>query len=86
MAWEEYRIGPKPVERTREEHLTWARRRAELYLAQGDPMQAWSSFAADLEKHEELRHHPALRDGTMLLLTGNLATVPAMRHFLDGFG
>jgi hypothetical protein len=38
---------------TKAEHLQWARARAIEYLDKGDAHQAFSSFASDLQKHEE---------------------------------
>ena len=36
---------------TREQHLAWAKGRALEFLAKGDVVQAWSSFASDITKH-----------------------------------
>lgn len=69
----------------RTQHLEWAKARAREYLDDGDPKGALASFYSDMEKHDELKDHRALRDTTMLLLGGYLETVEAMRKAIEGF-
>lgn len=69
----------------KEEHLAWCKKRAAAYLDRGDARQAWNSFCADMQKRDETKDHPALRDGTLLHMNGHLDTVGAVRRFIDGF-
>lgn len=70
---------------TRAEHLQWAKARAAKCLGRGDFEGAWSSFCADMMKHDETRGHSALQIGTMLKFTGGLSSVSSIREFIEGF-
>jgi hypothetical protein len=70
---------------TRDEPMEWAKARAREYLDAGDRLNAWGSLVSDLGKHEETQGHPGVELGMGLLLLGDLATVEAMRRFIEGF-
>jgi hypothetical protein len=38
-----------------------------------------------LQSHPELKSHPGLNNGLMLLLMGQLSSVEQMQKFIDGF-
>ncbi len=65
----------------RAEHLAWCKQRALEYLP-GDPVQAFTSMASDLDKHEETRGHIGIELGMMMLMTDNLRD---MKNFIEGF-
>lgn len=69
----------------RNEHLKWAKTRALGILESGDLEGAFTSIASDLGKHEETEGHAAIGLGMMLMMSGNLKTVPEMRKFIEGF-
>lgn len=73
------------TEPTRAEHLAWCKKRALEYCDQGDTRQAYASMASDLEKHPETKGHAAIGLGLMLMMNGNLDSVPDMRRFIEGF-
>lgn len=66
---------------TRAEHLAWCKKRALEYLP-GDPTQAFTSMASDLNKHEETRGHIGIELGMNLLMNGATAEI---RSFIEGF-
>ncbi len=70
---------------TRAEYVAWAKRRALEYLDVGEIEQAYTSMASDLQQHDELRNHPAIQLGLLLLLGGHLSTVREMRKFIEDF-
>ena len=69
----------------RAEHLQWSKDRAIQILNEGDVTGAYSSFLTDMNEHDELREHPALQMGMMLLVGGHLKTVPQMKKFIEDF-
>jgi hypothetical protein len=64
---------------TREEHMTWCKRRALQYVDAGDPDQALQSMLSDLGKHPETANHGAIKLTMILLLTDNLSGAQAIR-------
>lgn len=74
---------PVPYGR-RDQHLAWAKERAELYLADGDAANAFASFVSDLRKHPELEQHGGIELGALLLFGGHLSTVEAVRDHIEG--
>lgn len=66
---------------TRAEHLEWCKQRALAFLP-GDPEQAFTSMASDLNKHEATRGHAGLELGMAQMKAGNLGD---MRKFIEGF-
>ena len=68
-----------------EEYLAWCKQRAIEYVDEGDLTNAMASMVSDLNKHEELRDHPAIQLGMMLTTCGNLSTTEEMRKFILGF-
>jgi len=71
---------------TRAEHLQWAKDRALEYIPRGDYQGAFTSFASDLGKHDELRDHVAIQLGLVLLIGGRLSTEREVRDFILGTG
>jgi hypothetical protein len=65
----------------RQEHLDWCKQRAHEYINLG----AWTSFASDMNNHDETRGHSALLLGSQMLFGGMLDDPQAMRKFIDGF-
>jgi hypothetical protein len=70
---------------TRAEHLQWAKDRAKEYAVNGDTTNAWASLCSDLQKHDDLRNHPGMDLGMMMLMAGHLSTQQKMIEFIDGF-
>lgn len=70
---------------TRAEHLAWCKERALAYCDVGDATNAWASMASDLTKHPETEKHAAIELGMMMLMGGQLNSVPDMRKFIEGF-
>ncbi len=70
---------------TRAEHLQWCKDRAIEYINNGDKDQAWASMVSDLGKHRETVGHMAIGLGTMMLMSGQLSTLPTMQDFILGF-
>jgi hypothetical protein len=71
--------------RTREQHLDWCKQQAHEYLDDGDIANALASMMSDLNKHPELKNHPAMYMGGMLLIGGHMWSVDEARRFIDGF-
>lgn len=70
---------------TREEHLSWCKKRAHEYLDRGDIMNGVTSMMSDLQKHPETK----LSEGSPLGMLG-LAAIISEDHreatrFVDGF-
>lgn len=70
---------------TREEHLSWCKKRALEYVDSGDLANAYASMASDLNKHPETERHSAITIGMALLMNGHLDTAEKMRKFIEGF-
>jgi hypothetical protein len=71
---------------TREEHLSWSKKRALEYLDHGeDPREAVTSMLSDLAKHPELENHVGIKIGIGLMVIGNLRTPAEARRFIEGF-
>lgn len=71
---------------TRGEHLAWCKKRALAELARGGtPTNAWASMLSDMQKHDETRDHLALELGMMMLASGQLSSVQAMKKFIEDF-
>jgi hypothetical protein len=73
------------MNRTREEHLAWCKRRALEYCDAGDVKQAFASMGSDMAKHPEMERHPAIGIGLMLMMGGGLNSPAEMRKFIEGF-
>lgn len=74
------------ADRTRTEHLAWAKQRALAYVDQGDLPNAIASMISDLGKWEGGALYPAalLR---LLTVTGAIQKTPGeVRHWIEGFG
>ena len=69
---------------TRAEHVAWAKERAMAYADQGDTTNTITSLASDLGKHPDTADHGAIMLGTMLAMSGKLATVAQLREFVQG--
>lgn len=69
---------------TRTEHVEWAKSRAMEYVEAGDPSNALASLFSDLRKHPETTGHAAIELGGMLMLTGQLSTLPEVREWIEG--
>lgn len=69
----------------REEHVQWAKDRANEYLNKGDTSNALASMMSDLQKHPETQEHPAIRLGMQLLMAGHLSSVEQIQKFINGF-
>jgi hypothetical protein len=69
----------------REDYLEWCKKRALKHIDAGDLAGAYTSMAYDLRKHPETENHVGIKDGMMLLITGNLSTADEMRKFIEGF-
>jgi hypothetical protein len=70
---------------SREEHLAWAKSRALEYVEAGDTASAIMSMASDLRKHDELRDHPGIELGVLLLMGGHMRTPEQVRDHIVGF-
>ncbi len=67
------------------QHLAESKKRALEYVENNKLIDAWSSFVSDLNKNEELRSHPALQLGIMLMASGGLSTNDEMKKFIEDF-
>ena len=81
----ERRKEEKVPEKTRSEHLEWCKQRALEYAENGDISSAIASMGSDLGKHPETKDHPAIKLGTMMLLTGSIRTPEQAARFINGF-
>ena len=70
---------------TRQEHLSWCKKRAFEYCDAGNIQEAATSFMSDMSKHDETKDHAALGMMAMMLCSGALSTQMEMRKFIDGF-
>ena len=70
---------------TRSEHMDWCKRRALEYVNAGDPEQALQSMLSDLVKSPDTANHAGIQLTMMLLMTGNLSGVEAVREHIEGF-
>lgn len=69
---------------TRQDHLTWAKRRALRYLdAEHDLSGAHASMESDLSKHPDLKYSDVIhRVGMLYLMNGDEST---LRAWIEGF-
>jgi hypothetical protein len=70
---------------SRDEHLTWCKKRALEYCDRGKPLDALGSMISDLKKHPELAEHPGIMLGAMLMFGGHLTDPSEARRFIEGF-
>ena len=70
---------------TREEHLTWCKKRALEYVDTGDYTNAVASMGSDLNAHPETEGHAGISLGVMLMMNGHLSDPGAVRKWIDGF-
>lgn len=72
---------------TRDEHLSWAKKRALEYVECGDLPQAIASLAVDLATHEGLRAElqAQVATGIRMTLAGHLRTPEKMRAWIEEF-
>lgn len=70
---------------TREEHIKWAKERANFYINKGDWKDALNSFYSDMNKHPETKNHPYLEIGVQISLGGGLKTPEEVTKFINGF-
>lgn len=68
----------------RDQYLEQAKQRALKYLPH-NPAEAWTSMFSDLDKHPELKDHPGIRLGIMLMMTGKHHDINEARRFIEGF-
>ena len=55
------------------------------YADQGDFAQAFTSMASDLRKHPETESHLGIQLGFAMLMSDQLNSYEATRHFIEGF-
>ena len=73
-------------EKTRSEHLEWAKARALAKIDGGGYFpKAWADFCLDLLDHPELKDHLFLIVGIQRMIVGELNTAATMREFIEGF-
>jgi len=70
---------------TREEHLSWCKRRALEYVDSGDLDGALGSMISDMRKHPKTADHVAIKLGFMLKMNGHLNSAEEMRKFIEDF-
>ena len=70
---------------TRDEHVTWCKKRALEYVDAGDLSQAYGSMVSDLRKHPATESHAGITLGLMLMMNNHLDTATKMREFIEGF-
>jgi hypothetical protein len=70
---------------SRADHLAWCKTRALQYVDAGQLVDAFSSMASDLSKHEETDGHSGIHLGLQLMMIGDLDTPDKMRRFIEGF-
>lgn len=68
---------------TREEHLSWAKKRAHEYLARGKLADAVTSMASDLDKHPKTKVPDIIMSLGLLEVMNN--NTEGVRRFIDGF-
>jgi hypothetical protein len=69
----------------REQHLEWAKSRANALLDKGDIRGAAASMIGDLDRHPELKDHRATSHLMTMMLAGQLTSVDETRKFINGF-
>ena len=70
---------------TREEYVTWCKKRALEYCDIGKPLDAIKSMLSDMNKRDDTRS-PAVEQMTMgLLMIGQLRTVAEARKHIEDF-
>lgn len=69
----------------RDEYMERAKASALEYLDDGDWKNGLASMLSDLTNHEELRDHPGIKLGMMLMMAGKLNDVASARAFIVGF-
>jgi len=71
----------------RTEHLQWAKDRALKYVAIGDNIQAFASFASDVSKHDDTKGIGETIEmlGMPLLMMGALDNPREMRKHIEGY-
>jgi len=67
---------------TRAEHLEWAKERA---CKKNEITDILASFVSDMDKHDELKGHPALALMTNLILVGWIKTTSQLKDFVNDF-
>jgi hypothetical protein len=70
------------MQRSRNEHLAWCKKRALEYLPR-DPLNAMTSMMSDLSKHPELKNHAGLEIAPMFYGAHN--DPDAVRRWIEGF-
>ncbi len=70
---------------TRQEHVDWCKKRALVYIENGEMNDAWASMISDLRKHEETKEHMGIELGMRLILNGHLSNIFEMEKFILGF-
>lgn len=70
---------------TRDEHLTWCKRRALEYVNHHKMNEALASMGSDLNKHPETANHPGMLIGLQMQMNGMLSDQDDMRRFIEGF-
>ena len=70
---------------TRDEHLSWCKKRALEYIDQGDPLNGLTSMMSDLRKHEETKEHPGIPVCVQLMMFGASEDVNSARQLINGF-
>lgn len=69
---------------TKEEHLQWAKDRANEYCDADKVSSAITSFISDLGKHEELKDHVVITLIGGMLIRGKLNTASEVKEFING--
>lgn len=73
------------VQQTAREHLDWCVERAMAYADRGDWVNAWASFASDVNKHDGTRHIGSHALLGMAMLSGAYDRPAAFRDFITGW-
>ena len=69
----------------RSDHLQFAKDRAIVICKDGDITGGLTSMISDLESHEELRDHLAIKLCMTMMLGGHLKTESQAIEFINGF-
>jgi hypothetical protein len=70
-------------ERSRDEHLAWAKARALRYLDRAELSEAYTSMGSDLQKHPDLKCSETMMQLGLLYLMSHNAS--ALRRWIEGF-
>ena len=70
---------------TRDEHLSWCKKRALEYIDQGDPLNGLTSMMSDMRKHEETKDHPGIPLCVQLMMFGYYEDIIQVRSLIKGF-